>query len=93
MFKENPADDWLTERERLLQSKLSDLGLKLEGTRLEKIVGRLYEELENAKIRLKPKVFLSDEWGCPEGLPIIGIPFYLADERLSRIEDEIMEGV
>jgi len=93
MFKENPADDWHTEREKLLQSKLSELGLKLEGTRLEKIVDGLYEELESAKIRLKPKVYLSDEWGCPEGLPIIGIPFYLADEKLSRIEDEIMEDI
>lgn len=93
MFKENPADDWHTEREKLLQSKLCELGLKLEGTRLEKIVEGLYEELETAKIRLKPKVYLSDEWGCPEGLPIIGIPFYLADEKLSRIEDEIMEGI
>jgi hypothetical protein len=93
MVKENPADDWNTEREKLLQSKLSELGLKLEGTRLEKIVDDLYEELESAKIRLKPKVYLSDEWGCPEGLPIIGIPFYLADEKLSRIEDEIMEDI
>jgi hypothetical protein len=49
--------------------------------------------LEGANIRLKPKVYLSDEWGCPEGLPIIGIPFYLADEKLSRIEEEIMEGI
>lgn len=93
VFKENPTDDWCAEREKLLQSKLSDLGLKLEGTRLEKIVDRLYEELENAKIRLKPMVYLADEWGCPDGLPIIGIPFYLADEKLSRIEDEIMEGI
>ena len=57
MFKENPADDWHTEREKLLQSQLCELGLKLEGTRLEKIVDCLYEELESAKIRLKPKVF------------------------------------
>jgi bifunctional non-homologous end joining protein LigD len=59
----------------------------------KKIVDCLYEELESAKIRLKPKVYLSDEWGCPEGPPIIGIPFYLADEKLSRIEHEIMEDI
>ena len=45
MIKENPANDWHTEREKLLQSKLCELGLKLEGTRLEKIVNRLYGEL------------------------------------------------
>jgi hypothetical protein len=93
MFKETSAVDWSAEREKLLQSKLSSLGLKLEGTRLEKIVERLYKELEDAKIQLKPRVYLSDEWGCPEGIPIIGIPFYLADEKLTRIEEEIMEDI
>jgi Putative zinc-binding metallo-peptidase len=93
MFEEKASDNWTAEREALLQRKISELGLRLEGTRLEKIVERLYEELEKAEIKVKPKVYLSDEWGCPEGIPIIGIPFYLADEKLSRIEDEIMEGI
>ena len=26
-----------------------------------------------------PACYLSDEWGCPSGIPVIGIPFYLAD--------------
>src|ERR671926_269544 len=25
---------------------------------------------------------------CPEGTPIIGVPFYLADPRLAKIEEE-----
>src|SRR5207245_1274351 len=29
-----------------------------------------------------------DTWGCPDGVPVIGIPFYLADRRLARIEEE-----
>lgn len=92
-FSETSGENWSEERERLLQRKISELGLKLEGTRLEKIVERFYEELETAGIRFKPKVYLSEEWGCPEGVPIIGIPFYLADEKLSRIADEILEGI
>ncbi len=67
--------------------------MKLEGTRIEQLIQRLHGELETAGIGLKPKVYLSDEWGCPNGTPIIGIPFYLADERLTRIEDEMREGV
>lgn len=89
----DPAETWSAERENLLKTKLTELGLKLEGTRLEMLVNRLYEDLHKAGLRFKPKVYLSDEWGCPEGVPIIGIPFYLADERLSRIEDEIMDGI
>lgn len=84
---------WLAERERLLKTKLTELGLKLEGTRLEMLVNRLYEDLERTGIEFRPKAYLSDEWGCPDGIPIIGIPFYLADEKLSRIEDEIMDGI
>jgi len=91
--KKESAESWFAEREKLLQTKLNELGLKLEGTRLEQLVERLYADLERTGIKFKPKVYLSDEWGCPEAIPIIGIPFYLADERLSRIEDEIMEGI
>src|SRR5206468_1860446 len=33
--------------------------------------------------------YLSDEWGCPDGHPVIGIPFYLADPKLARLEREM----
>jgi Putative zinc-binding metallo-peptidase len=92
-FDESSPDQWSREREKLLQDKIKDLGLKIEGTYLEPLVGRLYEELERAGIALKPKVYLADEWACPDGVPVIGIPFYLADPRLARIEDEMMDGV
>ena len=82
-----------SEREQILARRISDLGLKVEGTRMEKLVQRLHEELGAAGIRLRPPVYLSDEWGCPDRLPIIGVPFYLADQELTRIADEMMEGV
>jgi hypothetical protein len=84
---------WKQERERLLQTKISELGLRIENTALRVLVERLYQELEDAGIRFKPPVYLSDEWACPDGVPLIGIPFYLADPRLIRIEDEMMDGV
>lgn len=92
-FAESSGESWSEEREQLLLRKINELGLKLEGTRLEGLVNRLYLEMDEAGIRFKPKVYLSDEWGCPEATPIIGIPFYLADEKLSRLEDEMMEGI
>jgi hypothetical protein len=92
-FTERPTDDGSLIDEALMQRRISDLGLKIEGTRLEPLVKQLYAELEQAGIDLKPPVYLADEWGCPEGMPIIGIPFYLADERLTRLEDRFMEGV
>ncbi|PWT93810.1 MAG: hypothetical protein C5B54_01285 [Acidobacteria bacterium] len=89
VFVEAVGEDWARERESLLSQKISDLGLKLEGTRLEQIVNRLYEDLNAAGIRFRPQIYLADEWGCPEAIPIIGVPFYLADVRLSRLETEM----
>ncbi len=71
----------------LLPRRISDLGLRIEGTRLERFVARLRRELARKGIRRwHPSFYLTDEWGCPSGQPIVGIPFYLADARLSAIE-------
>ena len=74
----------------LLGKRISQLGLKLEGSPVERYVLRLHKELEQKGIkRWKPVCYLSDEWGCPDGHPVIGIPFYLADPKLARLEREM----
>jgi hypothetical protein len=86
----NPTqDDWERERGVLLGRRISELGLSLRGTTLEALVEQLYAELDAKGVAFHPPVYLSDQWGCPEGTPIIGVPFYLADKRLSRIEQEV----
>lgn len=92
-FVEAAPDDWPVQRAQLLKQQILQFGLKIEGSYLQDIVERLYRELEQSGIKLKPKVYLADEWACPDGVPVIGIPFYLADPRLMRIEDEMMDGV
>jgi hypothetical protein len=79
---------WDVERAQLLGRRISELGLAISGSRVERLVARLYEELAARGIALRPPVYLSDEWGCPDGTPLIGVPFYLADARLERIEAE-----
>ena len=74
-----------------MRSRISDLDLRIEGSEIEPLVNRLYEELDRAGLKFKPPIYLTDEWGCPEGVPIIGVPFYLARPELSRIEEEIAE--
>jgi len=93
MASSKSQEDWLIERAKILKATIDQLGLRIEGTYLEQLVTRLYGELEAAGIRFKPKVYLADEWACPDGVPVIGIPFYLADERLARLEDEMMDGI
>jgi putative zinc-binding metallo-peptidase len=73
----------------LLDTRIRDLGLKLEGSGAEKFVQQLYRELEQKKLtKFRPGCYLTDEWGCPSGEPIIGIPFYLARPDLAQIEKE-----
>jgi hypothetical protein len=72
--------------ERLLDLRLSDLGVRIEGTWLEGCVERLYEELERRGVRVRPHVWLSHEWFSPHGVPGFAIPFYLTHPRLMRLE-------
>ncbi len=76
-------------QQELLSRKISALPLKTEGTRLEGLVIRLYKELEAAGIAFKPNIYLSDSWGCPDQVPVIGVPFYVADPALRDILGQI----
>jgi hypothetical protein len=79
---------WETVRCELLNSRICDLNLQVQNSPLERHLARLYRELESKKLSFVPDTYLTDSWGCPDGVPKIGIPFYLADRRLSRIEEE-----
>ena len=82
-------EDWEGERRSLMERRISELGLSVRGSLVEKYVDRLYGELDEKGLRFHPPVYLSDQWGCPDGTPLIGVPFYLADTRLARIEEEL----
>lgn len=73
----------------LLLKKINELSLKIEGTPVETLVFQLYRELERAGISLRPKIYLSDGWGCPNRVPVIGIPFYLVDRKLRNLWSQI----
>src|ERR1700731_4532386 len=86
------ASESAREREQLLQARIKDLRLHLAGTPLERFIHQLYAELDARGLSLKPQCYLSDQWGCPSGVPVLGIPFYLADPNLHSIEAELGEG-
>ena len=75
--------------QELLDRPIRELGLTLAGSPVERFVEQLYREL-NAKglTKFRPACYLTDEWGCPSGEPIIGIPFYLAHAALAQLEKE-----
>lgn len=76
--------------QEILDKPIRDLGLKIEGSPLDPLVQQLYRELDQKGLaKFRPACYLTDEWGCPSGEPIIGIPFYLASTDLSALEKEV----
>ncbi|MGB6678468.1 MAG: hypothetical protein WBE44_17365, partial [Terriglobales bacterium] len=74
----------------LLNKPIRDLGLSIEGSPLQRLVQQLYRELEQKGLmKFRPLCYLTDEWGCPSGEPVIGIPFYLANADLAHLEKEM----
>jgi len=86
-----PVNLSIIERRKLLSTKLNKMPLAIRGSHLEISISRLYSELDRARIAFKPGTYLSDGWGCPSGIPIIGIPFYLADVNVYSVVNEFID--
>jgi hypothetical protein len=74
--------------ERLLDVRMCDLGVTLEGSALEPGLDQLRAELAGRGLEFRPHFWLSEEWFCPDGVPGVAIPFYLAHPRLARLEEK-----
>ena len=72
--------------EELLEKKISQLGLKLEGSELKPLVRQLYDELSQKGLAFHPPCHIGDEWFVPVGIPAIFIPFFLVHDRLCKLE-------
>lgn len=75
---------------QLLDIRLRDLGLRIEGTWIEECVEDLYAELAHRELRFRPHMWLSNDWFVPGDIPGIAIPFYLAHPRLMKLERKLM---
>jgi hypothetical protein len=79
--------DWTTlSDEKLLEVRMSDLHLSIEGTDLEPRIAEINAELDARGLGFRPFYYISDEWFTPDGVPGIAIPFYLAHPRLAKLE-------
>ena len=89
--RHKPGADWATlSRERLLDLRICDLDLRIEGSEIERHLGTLYAELALHGFVFRPHCWLSDEWFSPDGTPGFAVPFYLAHPRLKRLEQDMM---
>jgi Putative zinc-binding metallo-peptidase len=76
--------DWPDDK--LLDLRLCDLQLTVEGSQIAEQIRQLNEELAACGLRFRPHFWLSNEWFSPDGVPGIAVPFYLAHPRLARLE-------
>ncbi len=83
-----PADEWASwSDERLLDLRMCQLGVTIEGSALEPRMQELYAELHARGLTsFQPHFWLSDEWFTPDGVAGVAIPFYLAHPRLEKLE-------
>jgi hypothetical protein len=72
--------------DELLELRLKDLKVRIEGTWLERRLSALEEELAQRGLQVRPHAWISNEWFSPDDTPGIAIPFYLAHPRLMRLE-------
>src|SRR5690242_20515391 len=84
------SQDWLSlPDEALLDVRMSDLPLAIEGPLAERVT-QLRDEMAAKGLRCPIHFYLADEWFTPDGGTAIAIPFYLAHPRLERLEEAQM---
>lgn len=76
--------------EKLLDLRFCDLGLQIENSPVNLCIEQLYAELAERGLRFRPHCWFGEEWFSPDGIPGIGIPFYLGHRRLRRLEQRLM---
>ncbi len=82
-----PPEEWASwPDEKLLELRLSQLGVTIEGSALESRIAELQREIDARGLTFHPHFWLSAEWFSPDGVPGVAIPFYLAHPRLAQLE-------
>ncbi|MHC4915284.1 MAG: putative zinc-binding metallopeptidase [Planctomycetota bacterium] len=82
-----PRRGWVRMRTaKLLDVRIRDLDLRLEGTWVGRCIDRVREELGRRDLRFRPYFWISDEWFTPDGYTGTAVPFYLLHPRLVRLE-------
>lgn len=73
-------------REELLDVRIADLGVTLEGSAMAPRLEALHAEFARRGFRFRPYAWLSTDWFAPDDTSGFAIPFYLAHPRLVRLE-------
>ena len=72
--------------DELLDLRICDLELDIDGTWLAERRNALYDNLERRGFHFRPHLWLSNDWFTPDGVPGFAVPFYVAHPRLVQME-------
>jgi hypothetical protein len=82
--------DWADlDDDALLEVRMSDLPLTIEGTLADR-VAQVRGELAARRLNFPLHFYIADEWFTPDGATAVAIPFYMAHPRLARLEESQM---
>jgi hypothetical protein len=76
--------------DQLLDLRLADLPLRLEGTVIEGRIAQLRAELARCELHIPLHFYIADEWFTPDGTAAMAVPFYLTHPRLEQLEESQM---
>jgi Putative zinc-binding metallo-peptidase len=89
MFVAMPPESARFHESNLWATPIRDFGLTIEGTPLQPIVEEFQDEVRQIGLtRVRPRFYLSTEWGVPFESVAIAIPFYLARPDLTALHVE-----
>jgi len=72
--------------EELFKIPLNQLRIFQVPDYIKEALEEVKKELKAKHILIRPKIWVSEEWICPDGTAGIGVPFYLGSKRLLRME-------
>jgi len=85
--RSKPRRGWVRMKTaNLLDVRICDLDLRIEGTQMARNIAALHAELEHRGLNFKPYFWVSDEWFTPDAMTGIAVPFFLLHPRLVRLE-------
>jgi hypothetical protein len=85
-----PSDLPSLSDEQLLDLRMADLPIQIEGSIIEGRVAEVRRELAAYNLAFPLRFYLSDEWYTPDDVSAIAVPFYLAHPRLEKLEEAQM---
>ena len=78
-----------TKKLEVLTTPVNRLGLSLRTSLVQPQIAKLLARLKRRGIKLQPRFYLGEDWGCVSGTSNIEIGFYEADTLLKDLNKEI----